>query len=357
LPSDSVRRLLRWFDRNARPLPWRRDRDPYRIWVSEVMLQQTTVAAVARRFEQFLKEFPDVRALANSDEQQVLKAWEGLGYYSRARNLHHAARSLVESHGGRLPDDPKVWSDLPGVGRYILGAVLSQAFDRPLPIVEANSRRVLCRLFGQTGDPNSPAVQSWLWQTAQKILPENRVGDFNQAIMELGALVCTAESPACDGCPLRAACRARRDGVQDRIPLRPRRPATVEVREACVVIRRGGNVLLMRRPDVGRWPNMWEFPRTRLEGGESPEDGARRLLVNLGVSPRLDRELSTIRYGVTRFRMTMTCFSANARSRIKLPAYYEESRWVRPDQLHRFPISSPQRRLAAMLQPASQEHG
>src|SRR5258708_18987505 len=147
LPAQARRKLLTWFTHRARPLPWRRDRDPYRIWVSEVMLQQTTVAAVAPRFDQFLARFPDVHALAGADEQDVLKSWEGMGYYGRARNLHRAARRLVAEHDGDLPDDPALWADLPGVGRYILGAVLSQAFDRRLPIVEANSRRVLCRLF------------------------------------------------------------------------------------------------------------------------------------------------------------------------------------------------------------------
>src|SRR5262245_29245924 len=186
LSPSAKRRLLAWFDGNARPLPWRRDRDPYRIWVSEVMLQQTTVAAVAPRFEQFLAAFPDVHALAAADEQAVLKFWEGMGYYSRARNLHRAARTLVGMHGGQLPDDPAVWAELPGIGRYILGAVLSQAFDRRLPVVEANTRRVLARMFAQAGDAKSPPVQAWLWETAAAILPRKRVGDFNQGRMDLG---------------------------------------------------------------------------------------------------------------------------------------------------------------------------
>src|SRR5262245_45693205 len=180
------RRLLAWFDRHRRDLPWRRDRDPFRIWVSEVMLQQTTVAAVALRFEQFLRRFPDVTALAASDEQDVLHEWSGLGYYRRARNLHAAARRLVADHGGELPDDPAVWAELPGVGRYILGAVLSQAFDRRLPVVEANTRRVLARMFAQAGDAQSPPVQARLWETAAAILPRKRVGDFNQGRMDLG---------------------------------------------------------------------------------------------------------------------------------------------------------------------------
>ena len=189
--------LLRWFDRHQRPLAWRRDRDPYRIWVSEVMLQQTTVAAVGPYFERFVAAFPTVQALAAADEQQVLKLWEGLGYYRRARHLHAAAGQLALRHGGDLPDDPTVWAGLPGVGRYILGAVLSQAFDRRLPIVEANSLRVLSRWFAYPGDPREGEGKKWVWAAAEAVLPAKRIGDFNQAVMELGAVVCKPAAPRC----------------------------------------------------------------------------------------------------------------------------------------------------------------
>jgi A/G-specific adenine glycosylase len=349
LSPSARRRLLTWFDRNARSLPWRRDRDPYRIWVSEVMLQQTTVAAVAPRFERFLVEFPDVRALAAADEQAVLKAWEGMGYYNRARNLRRAAQQLVERNGGRLPDDPAVWAELPGVGRYILGAVLSQAFDRRLPVVEANTKRVLCRLFAQAGDTKSAPVQAWLWETASAVLPRKRAGDFNQALMELGALVCTPEKPDCPRCPLRADCLARREGIQDRIPRRPARPVVVQVREVCVVPRHGGRVLLARRPPGGRWANMWEFPRAVLEDGETLDRAARRLIASLGLKATPGAELMTVRYGVTRFRMTMVCLEAAAEAKAFRPDYYEEGRWLRPAELAAYPVSSPQRKLAAAL--------
>src|SRR5437870_9347790 len=182
------------------------------------MLQQTTVAAVIPYFERFLAAFPTVTDLAAADEQAVLKAWEGLGYYRRARHLHRAARALMTEHGGEMPDDPAVWQELPGVGRYILGAVLSQAFDRRLPIVEANSARVLCRLFGQDADPAAPVVRRWLWERAEELLPKRRAGDFNQAPMELGALVCTPANPDCGACPLTQACAARKAGLQAAIP-------------------------------------------------------------------------------------------------------------------------------------------
>src|SRR4051794_9346095 len=273
------RRLLAWFDKHRRDLPWRQDRDPYRIWVSEVMLQQTTVAAVVPYFERFLAAFPTLADLAAADEQDVLKLWEGLGYYRRARHLHQAARRLTAEHGDALPDDPAVWRELPGVGRYILGAVLSQAFDRRLPIVEANSLRVLCRLFGYAGDPRGGEGQRWLWETAAKVLPAKRAGDFNQALMELGALVCTPAAPRCGDCPLAGECEARKRGLQEVIPRKADRPDVTEVRGGARGVRRGSRVLLVQRPaDARRWANMWELPHGELKPGESYDAAAARLL-------------------------------------------------------------------------------
>src|SRR5262245_25283601 len=191
------------------------------------MLQQTQVATVVPYFERFLHRFPTLEALAAADEQEVLRLWEGLGYYRRARDLHGAARHLAGRHEAQVPDDPAAFGSLPGVGRYILGAVLSQAFDRRLPILEANSERVLCRLFGQQEDPRRGPVCSWLWQVAEALLPARRVGDFNQALMELGALVCTPATPRCDACPLAADCTARRLALQSVIPFRAKPPAPI----------------------------------------------------------------------------------------------------------------------------------
>ena len=344
------RTLLAWFDRHRRDLPWRHDRDPYRIWVSEVMLQQTTVATVVPRFAQFLTAFPTLHDLARADEQAVLHCWQGLGYYRRARDLHRAARFLLENHAGGIPDDPLIWAELPGVGRYILGAVMSQAFDRRLPIVEANSKRVLCRLFGQEGDPQSKPVRDWLWQTAEAILPKKRVGDFNQALMELGALVCTAAAPRCGECPLAKKCVANREGLQAFIPAKSAPTAIEEVREVAVVVRRGTKVLLVRRPETGRWANMWEFPHHRIEGDETGEAAAERLLVGgLGIRADLGDEWPTIRHAVTRFRITMRCLEATYRRGSFASSYYTDGRWLEPSELTDYPASTPQRKLAAEL--------
>jgi A/G-specific adenine glycosylase len=355
-PPRLRRRLLAWFDRHRRDLPWRRDRDPYRIWVSEVMLQQTTVAAVGPYFERFLAAFPTLADLAAADEQEVLRLWEGLGYYRRARHLHAAARRLVAEYGGELPDDPAVWRDLPGVGRYILGAVLSQAFDRRLPIVEANSLRVLCRLFGYAGDPRSGDGQRWLWETATAVLPAKRVGDFNQALMELGALVCTPTGPRCGDCPVAGECVARKRGLQEAIPPKPVRPVTVEVREVALAVRRGPRVLLAQRPpDAQRWANMWEFPHAELAPSETYEAAAERLLGRIGLAADLGPELLTVRHGVTRFQITMVCLEAAHRGGTFAAEDYARGVWLRPGELAQYPVSAPQRKLLRAVAAAKRQ--
>ncbi len=341
------RRLLAWFARCRRDLPWRRDRDPYRIWISEVMLQQTQAASVVPYFERFLQAFPTLAALAAADEQDVLRLWEGLGYYRRARDLLKTARLLVASHCGRFPDDPDALDGLPGLGRYTRNAVLSQAFDRRLPILEANSRRVLARLFGRTGDPACGPEQRWLWAAAEALLPVRQAGDFNQALMELGALVCTPSAPRCVDCPLAADCAARRLGRQESIPARTPPPETVQVAEAAVVVRRGGRVLLLQRPPQGRWASLWEFPHGPLAPGESPDEAAARLLPELtGLRARLGAELVTLRHGVTRFRITLVCFEAEHLSGEFRSAFYQQAAWLAPPELTGHPVSAPQRRLA-----------
>jgi A/G-specific adenine glycosylase len=349
-------RLLAWFRKHCRDLPWRRDRDPYRIWVSEVMLQQTQVATVIPFFERFLETFPNLEALAAAEEQQVLRLWEGLGYYRRAHNLHRAARLLVSQQGGEIRDDPKAFGALPGVGRYILGAVLSQAFERPLPILEANSLRLLCRLFGFAADPRSTAGQRWLWKTAAALVPRRRVGAFNQALMELGALVCTPAAPRCAACPLAKHCVARQESLQEIIPLRQGPQSIVEVQEGAVVVRRGSQILLVQRPGHGRWAALWEFPHGPVAPRETYEQAAARILTELtGLRADLGAEIMTIKHGLTRFRITLVCFAAHYRRGKFASAFYAQGRWVEPAQLRDFPVSAPQRRLAQGLLTSRQQ--
>lgn len=348
-------KLLAWFDANQRDLPWRATtdgrRDPYRVWVSEVMLQQTTVAAVGPYFERFVAALPTVRALAAADEQRVLKLWEGLGYYRRARHLYAAAQQLVRDHGGELPDDPAVWAALPGVGRYILGAVLSQAFDRRLPIVEANSLRVLARLFGFTGDPREGEGKAWVWAAAGAVLPAKRCGDFNQALMELGALVCRPAAPDCARCPLAARCEARRRGLQGAIPPKKAAPAITAVNEVGVVIRDGAKVLLCQRPaTAGRWQNMWEVPHAPRGDGEDLSAAAARVARELtGFEVEPGAELLLIRHGVTRYAIALACVEAARAGGAFAPGAYAAAKWVAPAELADYPVSAPQRKLMTAL--------
>ncbi len=350
-------RLVDWYLGARRPLPWRADRDPYRILVSELMLVQTTVAAVIPFFERFLRQFPDIRALAEADEAAVLKAWEGLGYYRRARHLHAAARRVVEEHGGMIPDDPAAVRALPGVGRYIAGAVLSFAFDRPEPIVEANSQRLLARLIALREDVKTTSARDRIWLAAERLVPEQGAGDFNQALMDLGAMVCTPRQPGCLFCPLNSLCRARQLGLQDEIPIATPKPPPAVVVEACAVVVRHGQVLIVQR-GLGRlWEQFWEFPTIHVEGADPAgrsfdapvelAEGVRRLT---GIRVDVGPHLTDIRYGVTNHRVTLKVYRAIARSEtLQHGPGLINARWVEPGRLGEGTFSSAGRRLIAWL--------
>jgi A/G-specific adenine glycosylase len=311
------------------------------------MLHQTQAAVVAQRFPVFLRQFPDVVSLAHADEQDVLRAWEGLGYYRRARQLHETAQRIVREHQGTFPTDARVLQSLPGLGRYTANAILSQAFDRRLPILETNSERVLRRVFARPGDL---LARRWLWQCAEDLLPQRGAGEFNQALMELGALVCTPKSPQCANCPLRACCAARRLGVVEQTPSPLPKPKSSEVHEVGVVIERDGRVLVLRRPQFGRWAGLWEFPHSALEPSESEPEAVVRIArtwTGLIVAPLA--HVATIRHAVTHHRIQLACWTAlRCSGRLRTPLHVE-SRWVAPRELDRLPLSSPQRRVARLI--------
>jgi A/G-specific adenine glycosylase len=257
-------KLLDWFDANKRPMPWRANPTPYRVWISEVMLQQTQVAAAIPYFERFARRFPDERALAGAKEPEVLRLWAGLGYYSRARNLLAAAKEIRSKHAGRLPSDHRALLKLPGFGPYTAAAVASIAFGLPEPLVDGNAARVLARLFAVEGEVKPSKNQRLLWGLAGAILPKERPGDWNQALMELGAVVCVPESPRCGVCPFREACLARLRGAQSRIPRPGKKERPVRVRIKALLIEDGGRVLLWRRSkDERLLPGHWGLPEAR----------------------------------------------------------------------------------------------
>jgi A/G-specific adenine glycosylase len=259
---DAIRRrLLDWYDGNRRDLPWRRTRDPYRIWLSEAMLQQTRVETVIPYYDRFLERFPTLEALAVSDEEEVLEAWAGLGYYSRARNLKRAAEVVVREHGGALPSDERALRALPGVGAYTAGAIRSIAFDEAAPIVDGNVRRVLARLFAERHpDPKRT------WRLAGALVPDERPGAFNQAMMELGATVCTPRAPACAGCPLRRICDGRARGAPGEFPAPRERAAPRSARAVCGIVEKGRAILMVRRPSRGLLGGLWEVPSAEGSG-------------------------------------------------------------------------------------------
>ncbi len=308
------RHLLSWYRRNARDLPWRQVHDAYAIWVSEVMLQQTQVQTVIPYFEQFLQVFPEVGHLAAASQRQVLRHWEGLGYYRRAIQLHQAARDIVARHAGRIPADLETFRSLPGVGRYTAGAVLSLGFDQRLPILEANTQRLWCRLLGLARDPRQAASQRQLWGAAQAILPARGSGRLNQALMELGSLVCRPV-PNCPACPVTYFCHSFRQGRQHQIPIKgtPVRPESL--RQAAVVIRHRQMVLMWQYRPGERWAGLWDYPRFTLPHTGHDEPATRRAVRTevrnqFGLRLRRMRQLVQLRHAVTRFRIDLACYQA-----------------------------------------------
>lgn len=346
--------LLKWYAHAGRDLPWRRDRDPYRVLVSELMLVQTTVAAVVPYFERFLARFPTVEILAKADEADVLKMWEGLGYYRRARQLHSAAQVVIGRHGGVFPDDPEAIRALPGVGRYIAGAVLSFAFDRPAPILEANTQRVLARWLAWRGDVKAPATQARLWEAAERLVPDEQAGAFNQAFMELGALICTPRTPMCLVCPVAADCRARVLGLQDAVPVVTPRLPPLPSSEAAALVFRGGKVLILQRGPGRLWENFWEFPTVHVSGADpagrvfddGPVDlaeGVRRLT---GVRAEIGPALGTLTYGVTRYRVRLEAHEARGLTDLPTPdPGVRGAVWEATENLGDYPFSAAGRRL------------
>ncbi len=304
---DLVAPLLDWFRREQRDLPWRRHPDPYRIWVSEMMLQQTRVATAIPYFDRWMQRFPSLDALAAASEDEVLHAWQGLGYYARARNLRRGAQEVRERFGGVVPSRVEDLLSLAGVGRYTAGAIASLAYGVRTPVVDGNVIRVLCRIFGIPGDPAREPVRSRLWQLAEELVPAQAPGDFNAALMELGATLCVPRRPVCHACPVSRWCRALAEGRTEALPELASRPQPTEVRMAAAVIWRDEQVLLVRvPPDADRWAGMWQFPNAELASGESAADGACRAAmewVALPVTPT--QPAHRVKHTVTRYRITL----------------------------------------------------
>jgi A/G-specific adenine glycosylase len=316
------------------------------------MLQQTQVATVRAYFERFTAALPTVESLAAADELQVLRLWEGLGYYRRARQLHEAAKRLVAQHGGEFPRDVAALQQLPGIGRYTAGAIASIAFNQRAPILEANTIRLLSRLLAYRGDPTKAAGQKLLWQTAEAILPRQNVATFNQALMELGSLICTPVDPKCNDCPVTNLCGTFAAGSQHDIPFAKPKKSFTSVREAAVVVRKNGRVLLRRCADGERWAGLWDFPRFAVDKELLPlasNELIAKVQALTGIIVRPGSLLKTINHGVTRYRITLECYVARYEGGRLRSSAERPIRWVPRDDLDEYPLSTTGRKIARLV--------
>lgn len=350
MPPHITEKLLSWYEVNKRDLPWKRAADPYAVWVSEVMLQQTRVETVIPYYTRWMQQFPDIFALAEASLQEVLSLWEGLGYYSRARNLHRAAEIVVREHDGVLPANPEALRALPGIGRYTAGAIASFAFGKDEPIVDGNVRRVLSRLFNVEEPVNAASGEHRIWELAAKHLPPDLAGDYNQALMDFGSTVCIPRNPLCPNCVLNGECRAFALGVQNERPVTRRKAVVPHYTVTAAVIRQNGRVLIAQRPQDGLLGGMWEFPGGKQEPGEELADCLRREIgEELGVAIEVGDELGVFQHAYTHFRVTLHAFECNLREGVPRPIGVEDLQWVRPGELSDYPMGKLDRLIAKKL--------
>jgi A/G-specific adenine glycosylase len=346
------RRLLTWFDANARDLPWRRTEDPYAIWLSEIMLQQTQVDTVKGYYERFLKRLPTVAHFARAPLDTILKLWEGLGYYSRARNAHKAAKQIMTEFAGEFPETVEGLLSLSGVGRYTAGAIASIAFGVRAPLVDGNVVRILCRVFCLHGNPTTSIMQKKLWALAGDLVPTKRPGDFNEAMMELGATVCHRQSPKCEQCPLKTVCQAYKQGVQSALPERVKRKPRPRVLVAVGVIYRRGRVLIDKRKPEGLLGGLWEFPGGKKNAGESFEQALRReVREELDIDIRVQQRLVVVDHAYTHFEVQLHVYACEFVSGQPKCLGCTDIKWVYPSQLDRYAFPTANRKIFPAIQP------
>jgi len=344
------KKLIQWYETHRRELPWRKTRNPYRIWVSEVMLQQTQVQTVIPYYDNFVRAYPDVASLAEADLQSVLKSWEGMGYYARARNLHRAARRLQAEMKGRVPSNWVEFRSLPGVGDYIAAAVLSIAFDQPYAVVDGNVKRVLTRLSMVDAPVNRSGSMGIFQQMAEALLDRSYPGTFNQAVMELGALICTPRDPSCTTCPLIKDCRAFLAGRVGAYPRKEKRKPIPQYHIAVGVVEKNGRLLITRRSSDVMLGGLWEFPGGKVQKGETPEAGCIREIkeeVNLTVS--VESHLTRVRHAYSHFKIILDvfrCWYISGRVYRRGPVAH---RWVSLRQLDRYPFPGANRKFLNLL--------
>lgn len=342
LPSSTIselrQSLLTWYSQFGRDLPWRHQRDPYAIWISEIMLQQTQVKTVIPYYERWLEQFPTLEKLASADLQQVLKAWQGLGYYARARNLHKAAQQVVQQHSGVFPTQLSDVLALAGIGRTTAGGILSAAFNQPVAILDGNVKRVFARLVALSVPPAKATKP--LWQLSEALLDTEQPRDFNQALMDLGATVCTPHNPTCHSCPWMSHCQAYNLDIQSQLPMREiSAPLPHKIIGVAVIWNDHGQILIDRRRAEGLLGGLWEFPGGKIEPNETIEECIKReILEELAIEIEVGKHLITIDHAYSHFRVTLTVHHCRHVAGIPQPLECDEIRWVTLDELDQFPF-------------------
>lgn len=351
---DLRQSLLSWYAKAGRDLPWRRTRDPYSIWISEVMLQQTQVKTVIPYYQRWLEQFPSIEQLATADLQQVLKVWEGLGYYSRARNLHRAAQKILQEYGGVFPPTLEEVLALPGIGRTTAGGILSAAFNQPVAILDGNVKRVLTRLVALPVPPTKATKQ--LWQISETVLDRKHPREFNQALMDLGATVCTPKNLACDQCPWSAHCQAYSIGIQSQLPMRETAsPLPHKTIGVAVIWNEQQQILIDRRRPDGLLGGLWEFPGGKIEPGETIEECIKReILEELAIDIEVGDRLITIDHAYSHFRVTLTVHHCRHLSGVPQPLECDEIRWVTLEEIDQFPFPKANTQIIAALRQAEE---
>ncbi len=343
--------LLAWWDADHADLPWRQSKEAYRIWVSEIMLQQTQIATVIPYYERWMARFPDVQTLAAAPIGDVLKLWEGLGYYRRAHHLHQTAQTVVEQWNGELPQTAEQLLQLKGIGPYTAGAIASIAFDQPTAILDGNIIRVLSRWLDLDADVTQTATKQYLWQVAGQLVPQTRAGDFNQALMELGQTVCATALPRCESCPLQADCLAQQRGTQLERPVRPVRKRTPHYDVvAGVIYREDGKMLIAQRPLEGLLGGLWEFPGGKVEAGESHEAAlVREIMEELGVRIRPNYQIVAVKHAFTHFRITLHAYHATLLAGVVQHLAVRDHAWVTLEELAGYAFGKADRKVIDAL--------
>jgi A/G-specific adenine glycosylase len=356
--TELADRLLEWYTANRRSFPWRDDPQPYAVWVAEIMAQQTRLETMLPFYQRWIARFPNISALAAASQQEVLNEWEGLGYYSRARNLHQAARVVMDEYDGALPVTAAELEKLPGIGRYTAGAIASIAFGEDTPLVDGNVRRVFARVLALTEAVNTPAGDKRIWAAAGQHLPAGKAGDFNQALMDLGAVVCLPRQPRCDACPLAGLCLAHRAGEEDRYPVKVSRAKVPHHTVTAAVVRRDSRVLIAQRREDALLGGMWEYPGGKQEPDENLENCLKReIKEELGVTIEVGAPVGVYKHAYTHFRVTLHAFESRIISGDLHLNDHQAVKWVRLEELDDYPMGKIDRQISRTLQEKGKADG